>query len=649
MGGGERSRTGGDGDDESEEAASVLFSTPPSAASSAADDDADAAEEAYRSILSSAFGPMGENGFVPRYAYPAGGGRGDEDGVNSPPYLYGTIYPSPRMFGSRSAPSRYLPPSGPIPPEEEDPTRSGLASGSALGGGRSSSFSSSLRRASISGSSNGRSGDGGRSALWSGSGRISSPPLHATMIMDSFYLSRQLPADLNCLAESFRSLLMWHRFLHEEVLGSDCDPIVPVIGGGAGVGVGPSCHNVVHPWESDVPANSPIWETALRWVVENEIRRKEGGWRPVFDVPPEIRGSYDYPGDELYRAGLYLIECAENATAEFEEEGERGGRIGGASPTAPSSSPGSFESFLITRCPFAVLDVTSAAALARSDEDLLTMAQVLRDTNHPFAPKRDKVEEVRVWGERSLAVLRSLWNDDRGTFLSRAVTFMRVDNVLEKEEGATAHYRANGSIPLTAPVGHNFLGLWNGMSGAVDTNDDDGSDGGQKKRAAEEEFVVSSVAFQLLGDKGDYSFRCSEYPLWTTGGCSNDNGNSSVASSPPPTAVLDPALNYLASTSLDRSGLIGLASWMRGSTVDLVCGLDPGEGGVQGVTCPPDVLFPRAYDARTGHPITPPPLTPAGGQAAPDPPRQFTTSQYPTKPSPTNRHPPSEIPLSYSL
>ena len=325
VGGGERSRTGGDGDDESEEAASVLFSTPPSAASSAADDDADAAEEAYRSILSSAFGPMGENGFVPRYAYPAGGGRGDEDGVNSPPYLYGTIYPSPRMFGSRSAPSRYLPPSGPIPPEEEDPTRSGLASGSALGGGRSSSFSSSLRRASISGISNGRSGDGGRSALWSGSGRISSPPLHATMIMDSFYLSRQLPADLNCLAESFRSLLMWHRFLHEEVLGSDCDPIVPVIGGGAGVGVGPSCHNVVHPWESDVPANSPIWETALRWVVENEIRRKEGGWRPVFDVPPEIRGSYDYPGDELYRAGLYLIECAENATAEFEEEGERGG------------------------------------------------------------------------------------------------------------------------------------------------------------------------------------------------------------------------------------------------------------------------------------------------------------------------------------
>ena len=66
---------------------------------------------------------------------------------------------------------------------------------------------------------------------------ISALPLHAAVILETFFISGRTSSDLNNLEAFFPKLITFHTWLHQfRTYG-----------------------NIVHPWESSLPTNSPVW------------------------------------------------------------------------------------------------------------------------------------------------------------------------------------------------------------------------------------------------------------------------------------------------------------------------------------------------------------------------------------------------------
>mmetsp|Transcript_28507 Transcript_28507/g.62048 ORF Transcript_28507/g.62048 Transcript_28507/m.62048 type:complete len:754 (-) Transcript_28507:45-2306(-) len=476
-------------------------------------------------ILDTMLSSAGSNGFIPRYRYSTDWNASAtmttatvaSTNVSEMYYISGTAYPSPLMFGD--APSSYT-------------------AGSVIKNGVPSTIVS---------------------------GRISSPPFHATAALHSFYLSNQTDVDLWGLRRTFDGLWRYHRFLHEGLLrgciydtanneegnlnndGSELNQndFVP-------------CYNIIHPWESDIEQSSPLWLHAMQPIID---KTKEENWSPSFDLPREVLESFDYPKEDgVYDAMLYLIECHRNATIEFDaEQNQTGSNVG-----ADSFDPYAFEPYLLQRCPFAMLDVGNAAALARADQDLLTMCQILREEDIPHAnrPTQLELDAIETWSVQSRMALDSLWDGDRRSYLSHSVIFQRMS------PNETNWYTAsNETVTLDVPISGNFMAAWGDLTEVADDR-------------------ATAISYQLLQSHGAYAFNCDEYHIRSAGGCKS-------------TAIIDAATNYWVSYGLMQSEETGLGRYIRNSTLNLVCHL-PNVDGTSLTRCPSDVTFPVAYDAQTG-------------------------------------------------
>ena len=102
-----------------------------------------------------------------------------------------------------------------------------------------------------------------------GSGMLAATPLLSSFVLDIFYLSPQLDQDEDALEELTTYLYQWHEFLHERRSNQ---------------------YNIIHPWESMVQMDSPIWEVVLADVIDlvngsnyhkdipNEVCRRKQYW-----------------------------------------------------------------------------------------------------------------------------------------------------------------------------------------------------------------------------------------------------------------------------------------------------------------------------------------------------------------------------------
>lgn len=232
------------------------------------------------------------------------------------------------------------------------------------------------------------------------SGRLSGVPLHATLVLEIFYLSNQTNDDLLHLQKCFDRLYRSHNYLHTVVMRG-CHSLN-----------NHPCYNVVHPWETLMETQSPLVVTAMQQV--NELMDKLG-WEP--------------PVPTKENASLFLLECIKNATFDClhncEEE-------------------------LLEHCPFAMLDVGYAAFLQKADSDILEMAHILQGKHQSEL----HLIQLLEWKEQSTFIMDNLlWNEEHQSFQSRMISF-------EETNSTDSYFVPVTSQWLEHAVANNFLGLW---------------------------------------------------------------------------------------------------------------------------------------------------------------------------------------------
>ena len=441
-------------------------------------------------ILDTIWASAGSNGHMPRYAYPFNWNSSHSQSQ----YIPGTAFPSASFFDG-TAPKEYTP---------------------AVADDAPPIFAS---------------------------GRISSPPFHATVALHSFYLSNQTDADLLGLGRTFSRLDRYHRFLHEDVIRG-CN-----VRGNYEEEQSVPCYNVIHPWESNVEQSSPFWEEAMQPLIE---QMDSESWSPTFQIPIEVMKSYNFPREKrVYDAMLYLVDCQRNATISF-----------GANKNA-TGAQNSFETHLLERCPFAMIDVGNVAALARADQDLLTIGEILfsEDVLKTKCLTRLELKDLAARSERSTQILDSLWNEKSRSYQSRAVTFSKTG---ERNETYTP---TNETVTIGVLVSSSFLGAW-GWGENMQGNFDE---------------KAIAMAYELQG-KGRHKFQCGEYPISSIAGCRDQ-------------AIVDPTVNYFTSYGLMGGGLGGLGRYIRNSTLNVICRL-PNIESTNLSSCPNNTAFPSAFGAR---------------------------------------------------
>ena len=238
------------------------------------------------------------------------------------------------------------------------------------------------------------------------SGRITGTPLHAALVLEMFYLSNQTKNDLLELQRNFDRLYRHYNYLHTVVMrgchsASYTTNKIP-------------CYNVVHPWETLLEKDSPLFDTALTQV--KKLMKKQD-WKP----PIATRDA----------ASLFLLECIQNATVDCIHN---------------------CEDSILQKCPFAMLDVGHAALLLKADSDLLTMAHILQDTHRSEL----HLSQLFEWKEQSSYVMEHyLWNDERQSFLSKMVVF-------EETNSTNTTFTPISSKWLEHAVSNNFLAFTGG-------------------------------------------------------------------------------------------------------------------------------------------------------------------------------------------
>lgn len=203
--------------------------------------------------------------------------------------------------------------------------------------------------------------DGSAAAL--STAGLAAPPWHAIVAMQLFNVRRD-DAGLSFLAQVFPPIFKYHQYLHTSRDAKN--------------------HLVFshHPWESELPGDSPVWSAALAATKE---RVEAEAWSPrvPLDEPAAVPG---YPGDDVFGPELYLVELM--ARLEYEDA-----RIQQSTP-------------------FLALDVEFNAVLAAADVALADMAKVLQ--LHSSSTVDDAMRSAATgWADSATTRLEYLWTGDR--------------------------------------------------------------------------------------------------------------------------------------------------------------------------------------------------------------------------------------------
>lgn len=473
--------------------------------------------------LESLFSVQASNGFLPKYRYfPNDGndGQNDHDSDNSASSYYyynSTIIPTSKIFNS-SMPKRYLPCS----------QNQNLYASTCFDSNQEYTFVHELNITS--------------------SGRLSALPIHATSILEIFYLSNQTSNDLHHLEFYFDRVYKMHSYWMGNVM-KHCD-----LNDNDGHG---ACYNIIHPWESMVGMNSPQWNDILKYV--DEIIEEED-WVPQPGMIPD-HIPVNEPG---YKAMIYLLECHANVTHGNETEKQTSVR---------GPSQGDYETKLIKQCPFAMMDLSHLSVLTRSNHDLYQIGKILHDSHSKKAPTKTLLHTMENWIDLTTKLNAQLWNEEAGRYASRNMLFNK-----------------NHSSDI---LGFDFVG-----SEFVDSHNAADLMTGWNTETNSSRFM-STVVSPLLDRDADFSFNCGSYPIWSWA-CSR---NDKIAIHSAATPSIYPLINYWVSIGLKRNGAEGLGNYVQQSTLQLMCADSNDFGGLLTGACS-NLTFGNTYNAQKGIPLT---------------------------------------------
>jgi hypothetical protein len=484
--------------------------------------------------LDALFAVQGSNGFVPRYRYRPGNTTHHNDTTaKGESTCFQGSFPLWTLFGT--VPEKYLPP----------PTSLG------------------------------------RKAGLKASGRLSAPPLHATITLDIFYESNQTDYDVSRLLTNFNRIYRYHEFLHTRVMhGCTANSGGDFHQNDAGE---VPCFNVLHPWETLIEPNSPIWVDALAPISKLISQRN---WSIGFDVPPQVKLEFDHPSEEVYTSMLFLLECMANVTSRCDENNATHYEYGHDDDFCHDASI-SLEEQILVHCPFAMVDVGYAAILSKANTDLLQMAQVLRGFHQQSKALRTALTQVDVWQQQSQDILSSLWQDSSSnhttsSFFSKSIRFPPGPNHTFVIENATTR-------SLALPIAYNFLAMW-------DDND-------------LPQLQMDAATNQLLQREGEFSFNCDGFPIWSVGGCNRYSSRANALETRDSfSSSVYPFLNEMIASGLSRHGALGIGHFVVTTTLNMICSFQNITEQVLDLesTCltTQNVTFARAYHHRTGFPVS---------------------------------------------
>ena len=378
--------------------------------------------------------------------------------------------------------------------------------------------------------------------IWT-SNTLMSPPYHSTTILEIFYLSNQTDVDVDSLEFFYVKLQKWHDYLHKQIT-SNC--VGELSSSTASTTHHAPCLTIHHPWETDIEMKSILWNYALENVTKIVT---DTGWTPNFDIPLAVQNTFDYPGDETYKTLLYLLQCLSDNAESDDNNGHK------------SKGKQSIHDLFHSSCPFQMVDGGIASALAKADEDLLKIGEILTDKNRIAKPSWSAVEMASERVHNNKRMIDHLWHDDQGFFFN---------NIVNLTMNANGTYTSNVTTPLMLPVGSNFDSLWYPISNAT---------------------MLASISSHLLQRTGHYSFSCGDVPLWSIGGCDD--------SDPPLIHVLR---NYRVARGLRYNKEVGIGHFIESSTLNLICGI-PNSDESNLTNCIEGERFTRAYNATSHLPM----------------------------------------------
>lgn len=381
--------------------------------------------------------------------------------------------------------------------------------------------------------------------VWS-SNTIMAPPYHATAILEVFYLSNQTNVDVNHLAFFYDKLRSWHTLLHKQV-NTKCIEVED-----ASLSWESNqnhryhpCVLVRHPWETEIDMQSPIWGASFGRLKRDVAN---SGWIPSLEVPDAVKSAYEYPGDDNYNSMLYLLQCLSNASNDDLKE-----------------TPNSHE-HIQSACPFSMIDVGFTAALAKSDQDLKQIQQILLDKNRiSFSQRESDLAQSRI--QTSNRMLHALWNENSGTFFNRIVAL---------EPNTNGTYSSNITTEIAVAAAYNYNVLWAPLANAT---------------------MVEHMTTQIVQHSGTFSFGCGDYAVWSIGGCAEIHHSWISTASP----FIVPLLNYRIASGLKRNGA-SLEQYIQTSTLNLICGV-PNSDESNLSNCS-NIAFASAFNASTTQSIS---------------------------------------------
>lgn len=366
-----------------------------------------------------------------------------------------------------------------------------------------------------------------------GSGMLSASPFISSIVMDIFYLSNQTDNDEDNLKDMFDFLYKWHDYLHSKRLEKG--------------------YTLIHPWESLIQLDSPIWDEALKdakeAVQETNYERS--------DIPNEVKTADDYPGEETYTAMLFLIDCLGSQINDL-------------------NSDSSYNKI----CPFAMIDVGQMSMLYQADIDLFSMADMINDINSKTVISSSKSSQVNTWINNAQRQLEDLWRYDSSMY-------SYLPNFLD-EVGAIRVIRT--------PIHDNFMPLWRGWDRFLLAQNPDEEPYSGEFRDIDGGKRLDYLTFQMIQGKDSksvYSFGCDSSFSLRSFGCLIDEEYQY-------TPIISPSLNYFLSRGLEVNGAIGVGHFLRNTTLNLICGLTPNSDANNIDDCPIDINFSNRYNSITG-------------------------------------------------
>jgi hypothetical protein len=266
-----------------------------------------------------------------------------------------------------------------------------------------------------------------------------------------------------------------------------------------------------------------------------------------------VKESFDYPGMDVYNSLLYLLDCLSSGDGNDENQQEQ-----------KHDAYDHIQSI----CPFSMIDVGFTAALAKSDQDLRQIQQILMDKNRiSYVQREIDMAESRISTSRQM--LHALWNEEAGTFFNRVVDLELNANGI--------FFGSNKTTELDVAAAFNFNALWAPLHNAT---------------------MVDRMVTQMVQRSGKFAFGCGDFALWSAGGC-GETYNTAIDTTSFPTIL--PLLNYRVASGLGRNQA-GLEQYIWTSTLNLICGTsNSDESNFR--NCSENILFATAFNASTHQPL----------------------------------------------